>query len=399
MSDETLIDYQMRLYRNKDAYGLSNEEIGRILNEEGDICKDESAWRKYTYAFLDGYDYAVADSTDSNVALLELREAQDELYKERIRLQDVRREHRAELRLEARAEKLQEVVVESASIIANSKPLLEIETEVDFDGETTKVAVLQISDWHYGDFVDRFMNQFDKQEFYNRVSKLVHETAEIMKKEKFDKLIVINQGDLVSGSIHISTRVNEECDVISQTIEVAEVIAEMLNELSRYTNTVEYKGITDNHSRLTKNKMAHIERENFQSLIKWHLDTRFENHSKVKITNNVIDGFEEIEIGYIEIFDKVAFFTHGHHDRLNSIIPDLTLMLKEMPITVFTGHNHKNYEDEVHGIDLIMCPSLIGVSDYSMQVRLTSKPRQKLTVFENDGKETRRSHTYLIDVV
>ena len=38
--------YALRLYDNKVEYDLNSRDIAVLLNQEGEIQKDESAWRK-----------------------------------------------------------------------------------------------------------------------------------------------------------------------------------------------------------------------------------------------------------------------------------------------------------------------------------------------------------------
>ena len=50
--------YALRLYANKDEYGLNCNDIATILNSHSDTSKGESAWRKYYTAFREGVEYA-----------------------------------------------------------------------------------------------------------------------------------------------------------------------------------------------------------------------------------------------------------------------------------------------------------------------------------------------------
>lgn len=55
--DEDFDTYALRLYANKNLYGLDSVRIGEILNQESGIKKDESAWRKFYTAMKYGIDY------------------------------------------------------------------------------------------------------------------------------------------------------------------------------------------------------------------------------------------------------------------------------------------------------------------------------------------------------
>lgn len=395
-SDESNKQYQVRLYRNKHTYGLSNDDIGRILNEVNGVEYDESKWRKYTTAYIEGYDDCVESQTVIDDELERLRIAREELYKEKVKNQDAMREYRNMLRKDARRENLYDAVQDSVDKLNKIKPI-EIKSYKGKD-KSDKIGVLSFSDWHYGDFIDDFTNTFNRDIFEGRIAKLLRQTESICHRENFEKLIVLNLGDLVSGSIHVSTRVNNEIDVITQIQEVSEHIALFLSSLTNVVPKIEFYSVVDNHSRANYSKPDHVEKENFGRFIEWYLKARFQNEPRIKIKSNKIHGFDDYEIGMFDIFDSKAIFSHGHNDKLSSIVPDLTLMIKEFPVAIFTGHLHRNYEDEINEIDLIMSPSLIGTNTYAKSIRKTSKPRQKLVTFKNVNGEAVRGCTYLIDL-
>lgn len=60
--NETPKSYRIRLYKNRELYGLSNTEIGNLCNEAFGVNWDESAHRKKTKNYLDGYNDAKAEN-------------------------------------------------------------------------------------------------------------------------------------------------------------------------------------------------------------------------------------------------------------------------------------------------------------------------------------------------
>lgn len=382
-ADESLMEYQVRLYRNKDSYNLTNTEIGDLLNEINGTNYNESTWRKYTSAYINGYDDAMNTRVSDSGIAEQIELERQELYKERVKNQDILRETRNRLRDVAREENLKTSIKEA---IKNLEPI-KIPRQEYSSNNKNRIGVLPLSDWHYGEAFEDFTNTYNKHVFINRISKLVADTIKYIQMYNIHKLILINLGDLISGSIHVSTRVVEECDVVEQTIAVADVLEEIILELSKYVDEIEFYTVTDNHSRTNKNKKEHIEAENFNRIIEWFLQTRFKDFERVHIKNNYIGTYEDLEIGHAKVFNKDILFVHGHNDRLGSIVPNLSLMTKIFPIAIFTGHLHTNYRSEDSEIDLIMSPSLIGANNYSKSIRKTSKPAQKLTVFEQFGED------------
>ena len=393
--DENLKQYKIRLYRNKDIYGLSNIEIGELINKESGEKFDESAHRKWAFPYMEGYDDGVAENLTEDDLLIEIDEKKDDLYKQQVKTRDKLRELRTGLRNEARLDNLKDIFIECADIISKENPI-SIDTYPASKGD--RVAVLQISDLHYGEIVDDFLNTYNKDVFNERIEKLTNDTINYCKLMDIKTLKVLNQGDLFSGNIHISSRVNSEENVVEQTMYVSEVLAKMLTKMAEFIEEVEFHTVLDNHSRINKNKFEHIEKESFGMFVPWFLETRLSNIKNIKVMQNRIKECEELNIGVVDIFHEKAFYVHGHEDKVASVIQDLTLMTRVFPISVFMGHLHQNMEKEVHGIDMIMNPSLIGSGEYSKSIRKTSKPRQKLTIYENSNGNVERVCTYFINL-
>ena len=394
-SNENFKQYKIRLYRNQDIYGLTNKEIGDLLNADTGNDWDESAYRKHAHPYIEGWDDCLKENITDDEVLVEMDKKMDEMYKQQVKTRDKLRELRKHLRDEARIENLQDVFIECANIISKEQPL-ELNTYPSYQGE--RIAILQLSDFHMGEIVDNFLNTYNHEIFDKRINKLTTDVINYCKLMNVDTLKMLNQNDLISGDIHVTTRVMNEEDVVYQTMYVAETLANMMLEFAKNINQVEFYSVVDNHSRTNKNKKEHIEKESFSRFIPWHLKTRLSNIQNIKIVENKINEVEEFDIGIVDIFHEKAFFVHGHNDKVRDVIPDLTLMTKMFPIAVFYSHIHHNYEDEVHGIDLITNPSGIGTNDYAKNIRKTSKPRQKLTIFENNNGNVERVSTFYINL-
>src|SRR5690625_1852636 len=92
--EETLLDYQLRIFRNRENYGLTNQEMADLFNKETGHEYGESKYRKYLSPFSEGYDYAIKNNADTSEALAELEEAKKEFEIAKIQFQDQRREYR-----------------------------------------------------------------------------------------------------------------------------------------------------------------------------------------------------------------------------------------------------------------------------------------------------------------
>ena len=99
-----------------------------------------------------------------------LQQKKDEEYKERVRLQDARREYNKGLREEARFENLVDVMRNSI----NYMPTLDFKSK-NIDSNEAKASLL-ISDLHYGALVDNPINYYDTDVCRERMNTLLNKT-------------------------------------------------------------------------------------------------------------------------------------------------------------------------------------------------------------------------------
>lgn len=405
--DESLEKWIFRLYYNQKLYGLTNQEIGDIINQETDGDFDESAYRKPTRAKIEMFNEMYQEIYDEvyEQAMVDLdrqinpkpfqnvySEQLREIEKAEVRLRDQRNELNSILRKEARADNLLKRVQSAAKELAEKKPLDFSYRPVQMQEDN--VAVLQLSDWHFGEIIKSFLGEYDREVAKELLYNITSETIEYCKLHKVETLKVLNLGDLISGNIHISTRVNNDESAIHQILEVTDILKYMLYEFGKHIPLVEYHSTTDNHSRINKSYHEHIEEENFQIIIPHFLKEAFKESDNVKIVDNKIYSINEVDVGHTKVFDSDILFVHGHNDRIASMISDLSLLTKTFPIAIFSGHIHKDYEDEKHGTDLIVNPPLVTPGEYAKKIRASSKQAQKLTIFENINGEANRLTTY-----
>jgi len=390
LENESPDHFIYRVYRfQEDTDSLTNDECGDICNKELNFSQDESAYRK-VYQYFKRIWSAVSNELVSSERLDEIDKREDALFKTKVKTGDKLREYRKHLRDDARIENIKDVAIESAKIIAKTKPINILKKCINIQSD--KVAVVQLSDWHFGNVVKNYWNDLDTAAIYKRVSQFAAEVIENCDTNGVKNIKVISQGDLINGLIHFGVRVANEEDIISQTQHVAEMVAQLMSIWCEHFDSVEYSSVLDNHSRVTPNKHDSIEKENFSRFIDWFLKARLSNVSNFKMFENEVDP----NIGVIDIFKEKAFFVHGHLDRPSSMVQNLTLMTRIFPIAVFTAHMHHSMEDEIHGIDLIMSPSLSGTDEYSVSVRATGLARQKMTIYKN-GDKVKRLCTYFIE--
>lgn len=256
---------------------------------------------------------------------------------------------------------------------------LEPITTPEVEGENE--AQLNLADWHTGLKVDNYWNKYSVVELQKRAKKMTQETIKRCKMHNVKTLHVMNLGDLLHGIIHVSTRVVSEVDLIEQLRVTWTLIAQILRELAKEIPEVKFYSTYGNHSRVTEEKNAALDRENLELLIPDFLEASLVNIPNVEIMKNDVED----QIIMAEIKGKTIFAVHGDRDRFKSVAENLTLMLEQKPYKIFLAHTHHLQADERHKIDIIVSRSMCGVDDYAKDIRATSRAGQSLYIYEDNN--------------
>lgn len=367
-TDEKYEEYLCRICVQKDSIG-GWEVVKDILNAELGYNFTESKYRKEYQPFE-----RIFNVMKDKLLSEEISTKMDELYKQQIKTRDAIREKNKTLRDEARIETL----IEAVSEVAESMPKFELKYNV-VNG--VREAVLMIGDWHYGALVDNFYNKYDTQIAVGRVAKLKEDVLSYCRTMGVKKLNVLNLSDNFEGNIHVSCRVSSEIDIVTQIMQVSELIAEFLKDLSLEIETVNYRSVLDNHSRANKKYNEHIEKENFSRLIDFYLKDRLKE-TKV---NLIFDNIDE-NIGLFNLDNgKSVAFVHGHLDKKDKVLVDLSIATNKIIDYVCLGHYHEAKSYPTGSSRTFINGTLKGVDSYALNNRLFSKPSQTLLVFDNEN--------------
>ncbi|MFJ7982446.1 hypothetical protein ACIQ1D_19470 [Lysinibacillus xylanilyticus] len=382
LSTESIEDYKLRICDNKKLLGLSWEGVTELLNKELGLEYKETAYRKWHKLFKEGYTYAVANSTSTSAELEELNEKIKELEFAKMQVQDQKREYKAYLRHEGRLDHLLKTLVASIKEEVNSaRPLNYEKADVTFNGDTA--LTLLLSDLHKGMVTSNHWNTFNEEVFYQRIEQTISETIAYQELTGARELHVMQLGDLIEGNLHRLTKIGETETAIEQTKSVAEALARLTATLANYFEKVVIHSVKGNHDRVSSRKEEEIKTESFHDFVVWYMEARLESMPNVTIMENEYDS----EIIVAEILGNTYFGVHGHLDSYPTVIQNLTLMIKKFPTAVFAGHIHKNFENEIHGVDLIVNGGFAGTNGYAKDSRLISKAHQKLLWLDKNGRK------------
>lgn len=364
------------------------KEIAPIINSEWRTdeseYRDESAYRK-PYQYAKGFYEDVFSGFEKDQYMNELEEQKIALQKERMRLSDQRREFNKLVRKEARTEHLYDVIRETAAKMNKEKPMKLQEFSEVFD--SGKEAILCLADWHYGMVTDNIWNKYNPEICRQRVAELITRAKAYLNLNDVQTLRIVLLGDSAHGGIHSTCRVASEENVVEQLMHVAELIAELINELSSCVEDVYIYSTYGNHMRTIQNKADSTHSDNMEKVLPWWLAERFANRIDIHI----------VEADYREfIWFKAAGYnvccTHGDLDNFKDIGVTLnTIFSKQFGETIdytFSADKHHLEELDRYGIESVLIPSLCGTDDYANEHRLYSSAGQMLFIFDSQyGRE------------
>lgn len=364
LSQDELLVY---LGNNKSLFNLTFYDITDEMNERFNHSYSEGYWRRRYHSLASDILEEVSADENKDDALMALK-------LERYKLADERTQANAYYRRLSREQTIKEIAIEVADKISSKKILPQFDKV--HRANDSKEAILCISDWHYGMDFTNYWNNYNPDIARERIVKLQDMVIKTIVDEGISRLHIVNLGDMIAGRIHLTIRLESRIDVITQTIEVSEILAEFIHALSQYTK-IDYYDCADNHSRLEPNKKEALNLETLQRIIPWYLQTRLSNQNDITIHTNNRYGEDIINFN---IFDYKIAGVHGNKDRPIDVVNNINLLTKEHFDMILTAHLHHFSADEKDDTLIISNGSLMGTDTYSKNLRLYSRPSQNLII-------------------
>lgn len=371
LSDKTLADY--------DYAELAKYVYGKDYSP--DVARRCMYGSKMTLDLLE--DESISGITDADI-ISEIDAKKFELQKEKQRFQDQRRELNKIIATEGRIEHLFSSLYNAAQNLSetigcmypsngNSKPI----------SYEPNDAVLVFSDWHYGMTTDNVFNKFDSDICIERIKKTVKNAKKRIKLHKCRNLHIVILGDLIHGAIHTNARVASDELTCDQLMEVSEILAQSILELSDSVDKT-YVYITyGNHARTVQNKNDNIHRDNMERIVGWWLRTRMSGFKNI-----IIPDESENEFIWFSVCGHWFCASHGDLDTVQSSPKILsTLFHKQYGIDleyILLGDKHHRESFNELGITAMMCGSICGSDDYANDKRLYSTPSQLLLIVNSE---------------
>lgn len=369
LENESYISYLKRIVRLAADKQISYTEMGDCLLGSGNVYSEDNL-RKAFYCLN-----KIVDKIDDNCQVTDnevvnqIETLKDELYKERVRYRDKLREFNKKLASEARFENLKDTMLEA---IKNSG-VLNCTAQIDYSPIDAEASLL-ISDIHYGIKIDNQLNCYNTQIAKERINELFNKAIYYCKIHRVKTLNIEILGDVVSGLIHTSVRVEQEEDIITQIIEVADILANMINKLREHIPKIKVYTVFGNHSRAVANRSDNLNRENLERLVYHYIQAKLPD---IEMITSLNDDYLVVDIA-----DRKIILEHG--DKGNNPILDYVNLLNFKANEIHRGHYHhfsvKNDNDCV----IITNGSVVGSDEYAVSIRKSTKPSQTLRVYDKD---------------
>ncbi len=382
---ENELQYIWRLGCAKDAGQLDMnwDELGNVINEN---CREDETQYRTSAAYRKPYQYTRMFyeagvfnnlSEDDYIAQLreekhELRRIKQQMFDERTALNKILREQG---RSEENVSKLEKLIKENGKCVFPA-----VKTTVE---QSDKDLIIALSDFHLGINAKNYFGTYNAEIAAARLRQYAEEIVRLKNLYNAENAYLILLGDMISGSIHMTTQLENRENVIEQVQKSAELISAFTYELSRHFTELHINSVAGNHSRISfKDQVLRSER--LDDIITWYMKAKLSH-----INNILFDDNENIDytIGQCVIRGKSYLLVHGDHDSFSeSGISRLVMLLGFKPEAVLFGHKHKCSYDEIANIKLIRSGSFIGtVDDYTVSKRLSGHPSQMVCVVTKDG--------------
>ena len=363
--DKTLADY--------DYTELSKYVYGKQY--AADVARRHMYGSRYTLELLDK---ERSNNIKNSSIIDDIDQKMIELKKERQKFFDYRNAFNKVVRERSRQEELNEIL--SEAIRAGDLPTLGYVPQTEFTSDND--LLISLNDLHYGASHDNYWGTYNSDVCKEMLWKYLDSIIHIAATHNSENCIVWENGDAVSGNIHLSIQVTNKENVIQQITGVSELIAEFLAELSRHFKTVKFVSVSGNHSRINPSKDNSLYDERLDDLVEWYLAARLQNFQNIEILS---DARIDPTMYLLDIRGKNYLGVHGDYDGSTGKVQALQTMAGKPLYAILSGHLHHNKVDAVQGIKTIMAGSFLAMDAYCVQKRIYGEPEQMVCVCDENG--------------
>ena len=377
--DEGVLEYEYRICGCKDQVGTW-QDVADLLNEQLGQEYTESKYRKQYQEMSKIVTIKPQLTCDKSELLDEIKEQRGLLEKAKIQMRDERNEVSRLYRENARRESFSDMI---KRCIEGYEPVGFTCFRFDSSNSDTTEMIVPISDLHFGVNINNMYNTYNKDIASDRLSRYLGKVLEIARRHNTENVSVVLLGDQISGLIHTSLRLENNENVIKQTMDAAELISNYIYTMSPHFKKVSVYSVSGNHSRLQPEKALNQKGEDLDKFIPFYVKAKLQNCDNVTIYDNTIDE----SVASFVCKNMLVYAVHGDRDSIGNVVQKLTMMTGSKPDIVYMGHLHTNQYMTVYDTKVIQSGCISGSDSYCMDNRLRSKPEQAVSVIGNNGLE------------
>lgn len=378
MNDKKMVIDTLVSKVNKEYSGTWDDvadDVSLVLPYARESIRKLSPGIKFYHDYLQELNIENATQEQIN----ELNEKIIEVKKVMTKNQDIKTYINRESKKLGRVEHLIEVVKNEISELNNTYPIMNNKEVIITKGSE---MCLLCSDWHLGAEFKNAVNTFNLDIAKERINKLVKETIHIGKLNNVKTVNVVGIGDLLNGVIKTMVRIESREGVANQVVLVSSILSEILVELSNEFDTIKFYLTSSNHERIFQDKHENTPEDSFHVFIKEFIKLRLVNVKNV----HIIDNKQDESFALIPLGNKIMVASHGDKDKKGASINRYSQILGFTPDYIALGHHHSPYEAVEGKCVIIGNGSLMGSNQYAVDLRLYSKPMQKVLIFDDSGE-------------
>ena len=384
MNGETDNELIYRVCQDKERIG-SWQEVTDILNDLLGKNYTESKYRKQFQSFCQMFRASNLENVTTSEYEEKLRQREEDLRKERIKLQTLNMERSRIDRQEARQDLFYEYIANAIEALPLPE-FVEWENNDDF-GCKEYEYVLSIADIHYGaEFVGQ-SNSYSREVVKERFEYLTGEVLQFVKDNNVHNLHIVCLGDMIQGILRLSDLRLNDTSVVKAVVEISRLIANLLNVLSKYVDIKYYQIIGSNHSQMRNlgSKANELASEDLEYIIANYIKDLLINNTHVEVF------LPEEGKNYIrfDVLGSDIVAVHGHQIKdIKKAVHDMSIFMDCNVDYVLCGHYHNDKEFTVgegctYDREVLCCPSFMGSDPYADRLMVGGKPAAKIYRFSD----------------
>lgn len=384
LENETDFEWKLRLCKAKvkKEITLSWQDIVDTL----DLGVTADKLRHDAYAYVEYGDYIEQKKLDysDDDYLKQIEEKEKALRKERVKLQTANVERNRIDRNESRQEMYYEFVgqVIETLPLPNFKPI-----PYDKIDSGDMEYLLGLSDLHYGASFKSENNEYSPTICRERLEYLVGEVEVFCSEKCLHTLHIVSLGDLLQGLLRVNDLKLNDTSVVKATVQISRLIAQFLNEVSRFVHVEYYHTPSANHTQLRPlgTKASEIADEDLEYVISNYIKDLCANNKRINV-HLAEEGKQYIEIP-LNGFEIIAM--HGHQIKnIENSLKDLSMLKRTFIDYLILGHYHAGKEipageGAINDTEILVNPSFVGSCPYSDSLMKGSKAAVKIYGFDD----------------